>query len=195
MDEVTYLVQLLRDNWPSASVMQNTLGISSSHRVKPTILDIRNLSSGGSTDGTSGKVSRGQARQYSLLNQTSPAIGGATSSDLIVVFEDGQDIEYPTISWDVRNEIYNITCHIRTVSGGDTRAADNIFAHDRLESLYKSLRHTLESKRKGATVTINGDSLKMNHIILGGRTESNNKAKRLFGYKVNVTMKKFAVTV
>ena len=195
MDEVTYLVQLLRDNWPSASVMQNTLGISSSHRVKPTILDIRNLSSGGSTDGTSGKVSRGQARQYSLLNQTSPAIGGATSSDLIVVFEDGQDIEYPTISWDVRNEIYNITCHIRTVSGGDTRAADNIFAHDRLESLYKSLRHTLESKRKGATVTINRDSLKMNHIILGGRTESNNKAKRLFGYKVNVTMKKFAVAI
>lgn len=195
MDEVTYLVQLLRDSWPSASVMQNTLGISSSHRVKPTILDIRNLSSGGSTDGTSGKVSRGQARQYSLLNQTSPAIGGATSSDLIVVFEDGQDIEYPTISWDVRNEIYNITCHIRTVSGGDTRAADNIFAHDRLESLYKSLRHTLESKRKGATVTINGDSLKMNHIILGGRTESNNKAKRLFGYKVNVTMKKFAVAI
>ena len=195
MDEVTYLVQLLRDSWPSASVMQNTLGISSSHRVKPTILDIRNLSSGGSTDGTSGKVSRGQARQYSLLNQTSPAIGGATSSDLIVVFEDGQDIEYPTISWDVRNEIYNITCHIRTVSGGDTRAADNIFAHDRLESLYKSLRHTLESKRKGATVTIDGDSLKMNHIILGGRTESNNKAKRLFGYKVNVTMKKFAVAI
>ena len=195
MDEVTYLVQLLRDNWPSASVMQNTLGISSSHRVKPTILDIRNLSSGGSTDGTSGKVSRGQARQYSLLNQTSPALGSATSSDLIVVFEDGQDIEYPTISWDVRNEIYNITCHIRTISGGDTRAADNIFAHDRLESLYKSLRHTLEAKRKGATVTINGDSLKMNHIILGGRTESNNKAKRLFGYKVNVTMKKFAVAV
>ena len=195
MDEVTYLVQLLRDSWPSASVMQDTLGISSSHRVKPTILDIRNLSSGGSTDGTSGKISRGQARQYSLLNQTSPAIGGATSSDLIIVFEDGQDIEYPTISWDVRNEIYNITCHIRTVSGGDTRAADNIFAHDRLESLYKSLRHTLEAKRKGATVTINGDSLKMNHIILGGRTESNNKAKRLFGYKVNVTMKKFAVAV
>ena len=111
------------------------------------------------------------------------------------MFEDGQDIEYPTISWDVRNEIYNITCHIRTISGGDTRAADNIFAHDRLESLYKSLRHTLEAKRKGATVTINGDSLKMNHIILGGRTESNNKAKRLFGYKINVTMKKFAVTV
>ena len=195
MDEVTYAVELLRDNWPSASVMQNTLGIATAHRVKPTILDIRNLSSGGSTDGTSGKISRGQARQYSLLNQTNPAIGGATSSDLIIVFEDGQDIEYPTISWDVRNETYNITCHIRTVSGGDTRAADNIYAHDRLESLYKSLRYTIESQRKGATVTINGDSLKMHQIHLGGRTESNNKAKRLFGYKVNVTMKRFAVSV
>ena len=195
MDEVTYAVQLLRDNWPSASVMNSTLGIASAHRVKPTILDIRNLSSGGSTDGTAGKVSRGQARQYNLLNQTSPAIGSATSSDLIIVFEDGQDITYPTISWDVRNETYNITCHIRTVSGGDTRAADNIYAHDRLESLYKSLRYTLESQRKGATVTIDGDSLKMHQIYLGGRTESNNKAKRLFGYKVNVTMKRFAISV
>jgi len=195
MDEVTYAVNLIRTNWPSTSVMQNTLGIATAHRVKPTVIDIRNLSSGGSTDGTAGKVSRGQARQYSLLNQTSPALGSATSSDLIVVFEDGQDIEYPTIHWDVRNETYNITCHIRTISGGDTRAADNMYAHHRLESLYKSLRYTLESQRKGATVTIGSDSLKMNHIIVGGRTESNNKAKRLLGYKVNVTMKKFAVTV
>ena len=195
MDEVTYAVNLIRTNWPSTSVMQNTLGIATAHRVKPTVIDIRNLSSGGSTEGTAGKVSRGLARQYSLLNQTSPALGSATSSDLIVVFEDGQDIEYPTISWDVRNETYNITCHIRTISGGDTRAADNMYAHHRLESLYKSLRYTLESQRKGATVTIGSDSLKMNHIIVGGRTESNNKAKRLLGYKVNVTMKKFAVTV
>jgi len=195
MDEVTYAVNLIRTNWPSTSVMQDTLGIATAHRVKPTIIDIRNLSSGGSTDGTVGKVSRGQARQYSLLNQTSPALGSATSSDLIVVFEDGQDIEYPTIHWDVRNETYNITCHIRTISGGDTRAADNMYAHHRLESLYKSLRYTLESQRKGATVTIGSDSLKMNHITVGGRTESNNKAKRLLGYKVNVTMKKFAVTV
>ena len=195
MDEVTYAVNLIRTNWPSTSVMQDTLGIATAHRVKPTIIDIRNLSSGGSTDGTAGKVSRGQARQYSLLNQTSPALGSATSSDLIVVFEDGQDIEYPTIHWDVRNETYNITCHIRTISGGDTRAADNMYAHHRLESLYKSLRYTLESQRKGATVTIGSDSLKMNHITVGGRTESNNKAKRLFGYKVNVTMKKFAVAI
>ena len=195
MDEVTYAVNLIRTNWPSTSVMQNTLGIATAHRVKPTVIDIRNLSSGGSTDGTAGKVSRGQARQYSLLNQTSPALGSATSSDLIVVFEHGQNIEYPTIHWDVRNETYNITCHIRTISGGDTRAADNMYAHHRLESLYKSLRYTLESQRKGATVTIGSDSLKMNHITVGGRTESNNKAKRLLGYKVNVTMKKFAVTV
>lgn len=195
MDEVTYAVQLLRNNWPSASVMQTTLGIDTAHRVKPTILDIRNLSSGGSTDGTTGKISRGQARAYNLLNQTSPAIGAATSSDLIIIFEDGQDVAYPTIDWSVRDETYNITCHIRTVSGGDTRAADNIYAHDRLESLYKSLRYTIESQRKGATVTIGSDSLKMHQIHLGGRTESNNKAKRLFGYKVNVTMKRFAISV
>ena len=170
MDEVTYMVNLLRNAWSSASVMNSTLGIATAHRVKPTILDIRNLSSGASTDGTAGKVSRGQARQYSLLNQT-------------------------TISWDVRNETYNLTCHIRTVSGGDTRAADNMYAQQRLESLYKSLRYTLESQRKGATVTIGSDSLKMHQIHLGGRTESNNKAKRIFGYKINITMKRFAISV
>ena len=195
MDEVTYAVNLIRTNWPSTSVMQDTLGIATAHRVKPTIIDIKNLSSGGSTDGTAGKVSRGQARQYSLLNQTSPALGSATSSDLIVVFEDGQDIEYPTIHWDVRNEVYNLTCHIRTISAGDTRAADNIYAHDRLESIYKMLRYTVEQSRKGATVTIGSDSLKMHQIWLGGRTESNNKAKRLFGYKINITMKRFAISV
>lgn len=195
MDEVTYAVNLIRNNWPSASIMQDTLGIDTAHRIKPTILDIRNLSSAGTTDGSSGKVSRGQARQYSLLNQTSPAIGGATSSDLIIIYEDGQDISYPTIGWDVRNETYNITCHIRTISGGDTRAADNMYSHHRLESIYKSLRYTLESQRKGATVTIGSDSLKMHQIHLGGRTESNNKAKRLLGYKVSVTMKKFSISV
>ena len=195
MDEVTYFVQLLRNNWPSTSVMDTTLGIATAHRIKPTILDIRNLSSGGSTDGTSGKVSRGQARQYSLLNKLNPAVGSATSSDLIIIFEDGQDIEYPTIDWSVRNESYNLTAHIRTISAGDTRAADNMYGHDRLESIYKSLRYTIESQRKGATVTIGSDSLKMHQIHLGGRTESNNKAKRLLGYKVNVTMKRFAISV
>jgi len=195
MDETTYLVQLLRNNWPSTSVMDTTLGIAAAHRIKPTVLDIRNLSSGGATDGTTGKVSRGQARQYSLANKLDPAVGGATSSDLIIVYEDGQDIEYPTITWDVRNETYNLTCHVRTISAGDTRAADNIYAHDRLESLYKMLRYTVEQSRKGATVTIGSDSLKMHQIHLGGRTESNNKAKRLFGYKINITMKRFAISV
>ena len=195
MDEVTYMVNLIRNAWPSSSVMQNTLGIATAHRVKPTILDIRNLSSGGSTDGTAGKVSRGQARQYSLTNKLNPAVGSATSSDLIVVFEDGQNIEYPTVHFDIRNETYNITCHIRTVSAGDTRAAENMFAHNRLKALYKSLRYALESVRRGATVTVGSDSLRMNQIFLGGRTESNNNAKKLLGYKVSVTMKKFAVSV
>ena len=49
--------------------------------------------------------------------------------------------------------------------------------------------------KHGATVTIGSDSLKMHQIHLGGRTESNNKAKRLLGYKVSVTMKKFAISI
>ena len=38
MDEVTYAVNLIRTNWPSTSVMQNTLGIATAHRVKPTVI-------------------------------------------------------------------------------------------------------------------------------------------------------------
>ena len=43
MDETTYLVQLLRDNWPSTSVMEDTLGIAAAHRIKPTVFVICHL--------------------------------------------------------------------------------------------------------------------------------------------------------
>ena len=39
MDEVTYLVQLLKQNWASASL---AAGLPN-HQVTPTIIDIRNL--------------------------------------------------------------------------------------------------------------------------------------------------------
>ena len=38
-----------------------------------------------------------------------------SSKDVIVFFEDGQNIDYPTVHYDVRNESYTFTLHIRTV--------------------------------------------------------------------------------
>ena len=118
-----------------------------------------------------------------------------SAGDIIIVYESGQTIEYPTISWDVRNEFYNMTIDIRTLHD-ERGASDANFARSRLENLYKVLRHRLEQNRKGATITLSdGESLRMNQLFVGNRTESNNRNKRLFGYKLTADMKKYAVAL
>jgi hypothetical protein len=117
-----------------------------------------------------------------------------SSGDLIIVYESGQSIDYPTISWDVRNEVYTQTIDIRTIQD-ERSGTDANFARDRLERLYTVARHRLEQNRKGSTVTISSDSNKMNQLFTGSRTESNDRNKRLFGYKLTVEMKKFAVAI
>jgi hypothetical protein len=64
-----------------------------------------------------------------------------------------------------------------------------------LENLYKIVRHRLEANRKGATVTVSGNSAKVNQIHLGSRTESNDRNKRVFGYKITVELKRFAISL
>ena len=181
LDEVTYLVELLKgtnitqsdysgtNTWAGSATAAGTSG----HQVTPTIIDIRNMN-------------KNTALRYDMSNAT-----GSTTSDLIVVFENSQTINYPTIGWDIRDETYTLTMHIRTIQD-DRGASDATFARDRLESLYKIARHRLEANRKGATVTISGDTLKINQIHLGSRTESNDRNKRIFGYKITIEMKKFA---
>lgn len=182
LDEVTYVVELLKGGGISNSkfVGTNTWGGSatsvgiSGHQVTPTIIDIRNMT-------------RNRAQRYDLSSST-----GSTSPDLVVVFEDSQGITYPTIDWSTRDETYTFTAHIRCIQ--DERGqADGNFARDRLESLYKILQHRLDGNRKGATVTVGSDSKRFDQIRLGTRTESNDRSKRIFGYKVNIELRKFAV--
>ena len=116
----------------------------------------------------------------------------ATSSDLIVVFEDNQSVENPTIDWSVRNETYSLTLHIRCIQD-ERGASDSNYARDRLENLYKIVKHRIDGNRRGATVTIGSDSKRFDQIHLGSRTESNDRSKRIFGYKITIEMKKFAV--
>ena len=85
--------------------------------------------------------------------------------------------------------------NIRTLQD-ERGASDPNFARSRLANLYKVIRHRLEQNRKGATITLSdGKSLKMNQLFVGNRTESNNRNKRLFGYKLTADMKKYAVSI
>ena len=181
MDEVTYMVELLSGSNISASSYTGTntwagsatsLSIPSGHIAKPTIVDIRNLV-------------KNKAQRYDL----SSTLSGESSPDLIIVFEDSQGIEYPTIDWSVRNETFTLTLHIRAIQD-DRGASDANFGRDRLENRYR-----LEANRKGATVTVSGNSAKVNQIHLGSRTESNDRNKRVFGYKITVELKRFATSL
>jgi hypothetical protein len=183
MDEVTYLINLLNGVGISLSKFSgtNTWAASatsagaSGHQVTPTIIDIRNMV-------------KNKGARYDL----SRAASGESSSDLIVVFEDGQTLDSPTIDWSVRNETYSLTMHIRCVHD-ERGAADANYARDRLENLYKIVKHRIDGNRRGATVTVGSDSKRFDQIHLGNRTESNDRSKRIFGYKIAIEMKKFAV--
>ena len=192
MDETTFLVALIdpsnysddgatvstingasyssTNSWAASAL--TVLGSSWATLVStPNVVDIRNMN-------------KNKAMRYDL-----------SSGDIIIVYESGQTIEYPTISWDVRNEDYNMTISVRTLQD-ERGASDANFARSRLENLYKVLRHRLEQNRKGVTITLSdGESLKMNQVFVGNRTESNDRNKRLFGYKLTADMKKYAVTI
>ena len=168
MDEVSLLIDLLDSNWSSsATTLQSAGTISSDHIGKPNIIDIRSL-----------EANRGSRYDLSL-------------KDLIVIFEDSQNIEYPTVHFDIRNESYSFTVHIRHVQ--DERAGtDSNFGKDRLRALYLVARHALERSRTGYTAS---DGSKFNQLFVGSRSESNDRSKRLFGYKLSVETKRFALTL
>ncbi len=168
MDEVSLLIDILDTNWvSSASALETASVISSSHIAKPNFIDVRSLE-------------KNKGVRYDL-----------SSKDVIIFFEDSQNLEYPTVHYDVRNETYGFTLHIRTVH--DERAGgDASFGRDRLRALYLITRHALESARRGYTAS---DGSKFNQIFVGSRSESNDRAKRLFGYKLSIEAKRFALTV
>jgi len=168
MDEVNLLIDILDTNWTSSATALESAGyITSSHTGKPNLVDVRSLE-------------KNKGVRYDL-----------SSKDVIIVFEDSQNLEYPTIHFDLRNETYGFTLHIRTVH--DERAGtDAAFGRDRLRALYLVARHALESARRGYTAS---DGSKFNQIFVGSRSESNDRSKRLFGYKVSIEAKRFALTV
>jgi|TARA_R100000030_G_scaffold100987_1_gene95636 hypothetical protein len=169
MDEVSLLIDLITSKWSAnATALADAGKISSSHTVTPQVLDIRNTTA---NKGVRVDLSR------------SPAT--------IVVFEDSQNIDYPTVHYDIRNEVYSFTMHIRVLH--DERSGlDANYGKDRLRAIYLILSRVIESNRTGYTAS---DGSKFTQLFLGSRSESNDRAKRLFGYKVNLEAKRHAVTL
>ena len=178
MDEVSLLIDILtntsaasgeRNTWTLCAADLVTAGtIAAAHAVTPDIIDIRTMSA---NKGVRVDLSR------------SPAT--------IVVFEDSQSMEYPTVHYDVRHETYSFTLHIRVLHD-ERGGADSAHGKDRLRAIYLILRRTLESKRKGYTAS---DGSNFNQLFVGSRSESNDRKKRLFGYKVTLEAKRFALTL
>tara|TARA_R110002012_G_scaffold32316_5_gene95639 strand:- start:81 stop:593 length:513 start_codon:yes stop_codon:yes gene_type:complete len=169
MDEVSLFIDMLSNGWSaSATALVSAGTISASHAVTPEFLDVRNTTK---NKGVRVDLSR------------SPAT--------IVVFEDGQTIDYPTAMYDIRNETYTFTTHIRVLHD-ERGGTDAAYGKDRLRSIYLILRRVIESKRTGYTAS---DNSKFDQLFLGARTESNDRAKRLFGYKVTTEAKRFALAL
>ena len=169
MDEVSLLLDLLSTNWSAnATALVSDGTIDASHAVTPDFIDIRTMTA---NKGVRVDLSR------------TPAT--------IVIFEDSQSITYPTIHYDVRNETYSFTLHIRVLHD-ERSGADADHGKDRLRAIYLILRRVLESKRKGYTAS---DGSRFNQLFVGSRSESNDRAKRLFGYKVSLEAKRFALSI
>lgn len=197
MDEVTYLVTLLDEYWNTAVTALGST-IPAIHRVKPQIMDIRSMDS---TRNTS-KPGRGGNRVRISAASEVTADGVTPSLDVIVVMQNSQTIEYPTTTFDVRNETHEMSVSIRTKQD-DRRTNDNAritpsgstFGRDRIENLYKIVRYIIETNRRGWFRNAGTLEENIKTLILGSRTDSNDKKSRIFGYRINVTMKRYAVSL
>ena len=167
MDEVTFVIRLLTDNWTTAV---NAAGISQ-HQVTPTFIDIRSLEPG-------------KGRRFD-----------ADQSAVVVVYEDSATLAHPTIDRAVRNEDYSFTVHLRVLHQKDW--SDLTFSRVRLQSLYQTARYILE--RNGLRPKVYDSNINLEEsaelIQITGRSDANDRGKRLLGYRMTVNMKRFGRNV
>jgi len=206
VDEVNFIVELLDENWDAATLALDTTNgnstIADIHAVHPIIMDIRDMTSGRSTDsqGRSRGGNKVQTQSKSEVPVSPSTI--SYSRDIIVIAESGNTVDYPTVTWDVRDEVYNISISIRTRQddrklndGSRISPSGGTFGVDRIQSLYLIVRYIIEQKRRGWLKVANQFYGNVNQIMFGERTDSNDKRNRIFGYKVNIMIKKLSQTV
>tara|TARA_R110002051_G_scaffold320905_1_gene407236 strand:+ start:4656 stop:5198 length:543 start_codon:yes stop_codon:yes gene_type:complete len=180
VDEVTFLIRLLKDNWSVAAIKAGL----SSHQVSTVeFIDIRS-------------IEPGKGNRIDL-----------DSGAVVVVYEDSATLEHPTIDYSVRNETYGMTVHLRVLHRRDF--ATLTFSRDRLESLYRIARYILERNGRRPKIHVDknahldeNDALNVTAIEenadliqLTGRSEANDRKKKLLGYKIPVTIKRFGRSV
>ena len=204
LDEVTFLIRLLSDNWASASTSLNGANKIHSAIPPPKFIDIRSL----------------EPKQGKRVDADSGAV--------VVVYEDGNSTEYPTIDHAVRNESFNMTIHARVLYRRDLEETDNaatastqntsagtsvlyrpikISGRNRLLSIYRIIRYIIENNSLRPTVTTvetivtNGNSVTTTHkesaeiLKITGRSEANDRGKKLLGYKLSVELKRHGRSV
>ena len=176
MDEVTFVIRLLQDNWTSSTTALAAAGtITQSHVVGTDdmlFIDVRS-------------IEPKQGRRVDV-----------DSDEVIIVYEDSSATSYPTIDYSARNEDFSFTLHLRVLHRRDMTS--NTFSRDRLEALYKIVRHILENNAfRPAVYATPADSSSAtlgdaDLIRLTSRNEANDRGKRLLGYKIGVELKRFA---
>lgn len=204
MSETEYLVDLLDSNWNAAIDALKVSGgcgdIADVHAVHPIIMDIRDLSAGRTVD-AKGRSRGGNRINTASKKESTNADTYIYSKDIIVISETGNSIDYPSYAYDYRNETYNMSISIRTrqddrILNDDTRVSPTSnFGVERIRSLYLLVRYILEQRRRGWNKTGSSIYENINMITVNDRTESNDKKNRIFGYKVNVVMKRLASPV
>ena len=167
MDEVTFIVRLLSDNWAAAaSTLTSNGSIISSHAVTPKFIDVRS-------------IEPKTGRRVDIDSQ-----------EVIIVFEESASTDYPTIDYAVRNETFTFTLHMRVLHRRDFPTIT--FSMDRLQALYRIARYILEQNSLRPTVYDSGTAVESAELLkLTNRSEANDRGKRLLGYKLSVEMKRF----
>jgi len=168
LDEVNFVLQLLELNWSQA--IADGAGISEH------------------TPGTA-------AVNFIDVRSIEPQKGRRVDADekaIIIVYEDSASITHSTIDWAVRDEEYSFTIHLRVLHQKDW--ADLTYSRTRLQSLYQIVRHIIERNGLRPKVIVGGNTYTADLIDITGRNEANDRGKRLLGYKMSVTMKRFGRT-
>jgi hypothetical protein len=174
LDEVTFLMKVITENWSSSGLTLYNRGDITSNLPVPKVIDVR-----------------------SIEPKEGRRVDADSDSAVIVVYEDSSSTTYPTMDYAVRNETFSFTIHMRVLHRRDF--ADNTTSRDRLRILYRILRHVLETNSLSPTIsttvggTVYTDSAEI--IKLQSRSEANDRKKRLLGYKLGVEMKRMGRSV
>ena len=166
VDEVTFVLKLLENNWAS------------------------NLSAG--LDGHKPAASSINFIDVRSIEPNKGRRVDAEEKAIIIVYEDSATISHPTIDWGVRNEEYTFTIHLRILHQKDWSVLT--YSRDRLQSLYQIVRSILEKNGLRPEVTVDGNKYTAELIEITSRSEANDRGKRLLGYKMGVAMKRFGRT-